>query len=129
MKNRPPFGFISVAVSLLQTACAVAAERAKDSSKSAKTSNNATSTADGYAGYARTKIFGLVGQGTKFVYVFDRSGSMSEHGGKPLRAAKAELTASLKDLDERHQFYIVFYNEESRLFQAGPVKGQLVFAT
>ena len=46
---------------------------------------------DPYAGYARTKMFGLEAQGTKFVYVFDRSGSMGEIGGKPLRDAKAEL--------------------------------------
>src|SRR4051812_20424855 len=53
--------------------------------------------------YARTKIFGLEAQGTKFAYVFDRSGSMAENHSRPLRAAKAELLASLNDLDERQQ--------------------------
>ncbi len=82
---------------------------------------------DPYAGYARTKLFGLEAQGTKFVYVFDRSGSMGEIGGKPLRDAKAELLNSLSDLDRRQQFYIVFYNEKPRLFEAG--NGRMVWAT
>ena len=61
---------------------------------------------DPSAGYARTKLFGLEAQGAKFVYVFDRSGSMGELGGKPLREAKKELLSSLNDLDQRQQFYI-----------------------
>jgi hypothetical protein len=84
---------------------------------------------DPSAGYARTKLFGLEAQGAKFVYVFDRSGSMGELGGKPLREAKKELLASLNDLDQRQQFYIVFYNEQPRLFDAGNSKGRLVWGT
>jgi Mg-chelatase subunit ChlD len=84
---------------------------------------------DRNAEYAHSKLFGLEARGTKFVYVFDRSGSMSEYHGRPLRAAKEELITSLADLDERNQFYVIFYNEEPRLFQVGPVKGRLVFAT
>ena len=84
---------------------------------------------DPSAGYARTKLFGLEAQGAKFVYVFDRSGSMGEMGGKPLREAKKELLASLNDLDQRQQFYIVFYNEEPRMFDAGNSKGRLVWGT
>ena len=38
-------------------------------------------------GYARTGVFGVSGEGHKFVYVFDRSGSMDGHGGAPLSAA------------------------------------------
>ena len=74
-------------------------------------------------GYATTKIFGIEARGTKFVYVFDRSASMSDHGGKPLRAAKAELLASLNNLDEHNQFYIIFYNEEPRMFKPARRKG------
>ncbi len=81
------------------------------------------------ASYTHTSIFGLEAQGTKFVYVFDRSGSMSDYGGKPLRAAKAELLKSLNELDEHNQFYIIFYNEEPRLFNAAGTSGRLVFAT
>jgi hypothetical protein len=48
--------------------------------------------------------------------------------GKPLRAAKAELLRSLGELDEHNQFYVIFYNEDPRLFSAGG-GGRLVFAT
>jgi hypothetical protein len=67
-------------------------------------------------GRGRTEVFGLVGEGTKFVYVFDRSGSMDGFGGRPLAAAKQELIASLRDWEEIHQFQIIFYNERPRVF-------------
>lgn len=69
-----------------------------------------------FGGQARTQVFGLQGQGTKFLYVFDRSGSMSGYGGRPLRSAQAELIASLQDLDRTHQFQIIFYNERPQVF-------------
>lgn len=56
-----------------------------------------------------TTVFGAEGKGTKFVYVFDRSGSMT---GDSLAAAKSELVKSLNDLGDLHQFAIIFYNEE-----------------
>ena len=84
---------------------------------------------DSTSGYAHTNLFGLEADGQKFVYVFDRSSSMGDLGGKPLRAAKSELLASLRDLDSRHQFYIVFYNQQPRLFDAGNANGRLVFGT
>jgi hypothetical protein len=62
-------------------------------------------------GYATTGVFGIEGQGSKFVYVFDRSGSMQGFQGRPLAAAKRELIASLSDLESVHQFQIIFYNE------------------
>ena len=49
-------------------------------------------------GKARVSLFGLVGEGYKFVYVFDRSGSMGGEGRESLRAVKAELIRSLKGL-------------------------------
>ena len=61
-------------------------------------------------GKARTSLFGVVGEGYKFVYVFDRSGSMGGSGRDSLRAIKAELPESLKNLDTVHQFQIIFYN-------------------
>ncbi len=64
----------------------------------------------------RTSIFGVEGTGTKFVYVFDRSASMADYGGRPMAAAKAELTASLDDLGSMHQFQIIFYNDRSTVF-------------
>lgn len=65
---------------------------------------------------ARTSIFGAEGTGSKFVYVFDRSASMDGYQGRPLAAAKAELIASLQDLDRVHQFQIIFYNDRPTVF-------------
>ena len=75
-----------------------------------------TQRGDGASGDISTAVFGVVGVGTRFVYVFDRSGSMDGFGGRPLRAAKAELIGSLDDLERIHQFQIIFYNERPRVF-------------
>lgn len=64
---------------------------------------------------AETSIFGIKGEGTEFIYVFDRSGSMD---GRPLRASKRALLASLDDLGDTHRFQIIFYNETPRPFVA-----------
>ena len=61
----------------------------------------------------RTQVFGAAGEGNRFVYIFDRSASMN---GSPLAAAKAELLRSLGDLESRHQFQIIFYNESPKMF-------------
>ncbi|RCS40735.1 hypothetical protein DTL42_25575 [Bremerella cremea] len=73
----------------------------------------------------KTSVFGAEGKGTKFVYVFDRSGSMN---GAPLDAAKAELLKSLNDLDKMHQFAIIFYNQEPFVFSPRGDRPRLVFA-
>lgn len=78
-------------------------------------------------GETSTSVFGALGEGRKFVYVFDRSGSMDGHGGAPLRAAKSELVNSLKDLGQTHQFQIIFYNERPRVFNPTGAPGRLVF--
>lgn len=80
-------------------------------------------------GAARTAVFGAVGEGYRFVYVFDRSGSMDGHGGAPLAAAKAELIGSLEHLGQTHQFQIIFYNDKPRVFNPSGVLGRLVFGT
>jgi hypothetical protein len=59
----------------------------------------------------KTEVFGVEGEGTRFVYVFDRSDSMNGFEGKPLRKAKAELVKSIQSLGPTHQFQIVFYND------------------
>jgi hypothetical protein len=64
----------------------------------------------------RTSVFGAEGSGSKFVYVFDRSASMDGYQGRPLAAAKSELIASLQDLEQIHQFQIIFYNERPSVF-------------
>jgi hypothetical protein len=80
-------------------------------------------------GKARTSMFGLVGEGYKFVYVMDRSGSMGGSGRASLKAVKAELTESLKTLDTVHQFQLIFYNERPVLFNPSGIEGKLAFAT
>lgn len=59
----------------------------------------------------KTTVFGIEGEGTRFVYVFDRSASMLGHGGAPLRSAKAELINSLQSIGPAHQFQVIFYND------------------
>jgi len=80
-------------------------------------------------GFVWTKLYGIEAEGAKFVYVFDRSASMSIARGKPLAAAKKELIASLAPLERVHQFYLLFYNQETRAFQPGGEAGKLIFAT
>ena len=76
----------------------------------------------------RTSVFGTSGSGNRFVYVFDRSGSMAGFGGRPLVAAKRELIASLEDLGDTSQFQIIFYNEEPHVFRVGSGRPKLVWA-
>jgi hypothetical protein len=70
----------------------------------------------GIGGQTTTGVFGVHGTGSRFVYVFDRSSSMEGYGGKPLAVAKEQLIASLEQLEEIHQFQIVFYNERTSVF-------------
>jgi hypothetical protein len=77
-------------------------------------------------GATRTRVFGVEGEGSRFVYVFDRSESMD---GAPLAAAKSELAASLASLDRIHQFYIIFFNHtEPKVFSPSGQPGKLLFA-
>jgi hypothetical protein len=41
---------------------------------------------------------------------------MDGYQGRPLRAAKSELNASLDDLERIHQFQIIFYNDQPTVF-------------
>lgn len=70
------------------------------------------------AGQTTTEVFGVSGSGSTFVYVFDRSESMSAAGSAPLRAAKTELIRSLDTLTERQQFQIIFYNDTPDVFHS-----------
>lgn len=81
-------------------------------------------------GKGRTQIFHVEGEGTRFVYVFDRSASMEGSGGiSPLEAAKAELLASIESLQPVHQFQIIFYNERPWIFNPAGDPGKLPLAT
>ncbi len=86
-----------------------------------------TGTGDGLGpGVGRTSMFGLVGEGSNFVYVFDRSESMNSvftltSEGRsvsitPLAAAKAELIQSLEHLGDSNKFQLIFYNDEPLMF-------------
>jgi len=77
--------------------------------------NNKTSTGGDY-GKVETGVFGIKGKGSRFIYVFDRSASMSGYQGRPIDAAQQQLLASLEDLKENHQFQIIFYNEYPSIF-------------
>ena len=81
----------------------------------------------GEVGTARTTVFGVEGEGNRFIYVFDRSGSMAGFDARPLRTAKAELLKSLSDLQPIHQFQIVFYNEKPRIFNPGGGRPQMMW--
>lgn len=58
---------------------------------------------------ATVTVFGAVGEGRRFVYLFDHSTSMT---GPPLAAAKQQLLASLDALTSVHQFQVIFFNHE-----------------
>lgn len=81
-------------------------------------------------GKTGTQVFGARGEGNRFVYVFDRSSSMSGFNGRPLAAAKRELVRSLKDLASGNQFQIIFYNERQAVFNPlSPNPPTMLFAT
>ena len=75
---------------------------------------------------AQVSLFGVKAEGSKFVYVLDRSGSTE---GKLLAAAKAEILASIEKIDDVHQFQLVVYNERPKMFNPAGPNGQLAFGT
>lgn len=79
------------------------------------------------SGETRVSLFGVPSEGSKFVYVFDRSASMT---GAPLAAAKRELLKSLEDIDSVHQFTVIFYNERPSVLNTNPgAPPRLLFGT
>jgi hypothetical protein len=71
---------------------------------------------------------GAGGNGSKFVYVIDRSGSMGGSAEAALRAAKQELTRSMEAIEETHQFQIVFFNQDAKAFNPAGER-RLAFGT
>ena len=53
---------------------------------------------------------------------------MEDLGGRPLRAAKRQLLESLNSLGETHQFQIIFYNDQTKVFQPEPGQSLMTFA-
>ena len=78
---------------------------------------------------AKVSLFGIEGEGYKFVYVFDRSASMDAPGHNALPSVKAELIKSLQNVDAVHQFQIIYYNEQPKIFNPTGQPGRLVFGT
>jgi hypothetical protein len=72
----------------------------------------------------RVSLFGLEAEGSKFVYVLDRSASTD---GKLLESAKAEILASIEKIDDVHQFQLVVYNERPKAFNPAGPNHQLAF--
>ena len=81
-----------------------------------------------FGGKVTTEVFGIKGTGSTFVYLFDRSASMEGLAGRPLRAAKKQLLESVDSLSESHQFQIIFYNDQTRVFQPEPGQSLMTFA-
>jgi hypothetical protein len=70
------------------------------------------------AGMAKTRFFGVVTRGTKFVYVLDRSASMTM-GADKMEIAKRELMRSLRKLPASARFQIIFYNQHPQVMRIG----------
>jgi hypothetical protein len=77
----------------------------------------------------KISMFGIEAEGSKYVFVLDRSGSMGGAGGKALAAAKKELLAAIDKLDRLQQFQIVFYNERPKVFNPTGTPGRLAFGS
>lgn len=108
--------------------------KAVTSSGAAKATTNAISATGatrrlgptgGKGGSAATAVFGTIGEGQRFVYVFDRSSSMraTNMDRDPFTAAKRELLASIANLGDIHQFGVVFYNHEQTIFGSASGSG------
>ncbi|MDA0831804.1 MAG: VWA domain-containing protein [Planctomycetota bacterium] len=61
---------------------------------------------------ASVKFFDAEGNGSRFVFVIDSSSSMAEFNA--MRMAKAQLMASLQQIQNDQEFQIIFYNTEYR---------------
>ncbi len=83
----------------------------------------------GAGGKARTSVFNIASEGHSFVYVFDRSASMSSPNNLPLNAAKGAMKGSLATLQSTHTFHVIFYNERPLDFTLPGGKRRLLFAT
>ncbi|MEL7499393.1 MAG: VWA domain-containing protein [Planctomycetota bacterium] len=67
-------------------------------------------------GEVTTEVFGVTGTGNRFVYVVDRSDSMSGFESRPILAARQQLVESLESLQPTNQFQIIFYNGTTKVF-------------
>jgi hypothetical protein len=82
----------------------------------------------------RSKFFGTVAYGDRFVYVLDKSGSMGEgrnlSRGSRFERARAELVRSIDELAEDQRFCVFLFSHETRqMFDAEWLVPQLLPAT
>lgn len=70
-----------------------------------------------------TSLFGITDAGRRFVYVLDRSGSMSDYGA--IRVAKSELMSSLERLDATQQFQVIFYSNAPVLLEPRNARSEM----
>ena len=74
------------------------------------------------------EFFGLRDDGSRYVYVLDRSESMGFHHA--LETAKAELNASLSGLATAQSFQVIFYSDKPvRMPLSGGVREPMIRAT
>lgn len=73
----------------------------------------------GGSGGKTLSMFDTEGTGKTFVFVIDRSGSMDERGGRPMRAAKSQIVQNIDRLDDFNQFNIIFYNDTFLFWRGG----------
>jgi hypothetical protein len=81
---------------------------------------------DRLAERATVRVFGAVGEGSRFVYLFDHSTSMT---GAPLAAAKRQLIDSLDALSSVHQFHVIFFNHEVQAWDLTGGQQRVPFAS
>lgn len=91
-------------------------------------SNGGSGRGVGGTGSTTASFMGLRGTGANFVYVLDRSASMEEFGGAPMRFAKSELMKSIASLSDKNQFQVVFYNESPGSLSPSTTGGKLLAA-
>jgi hypothetical protein len=91
-------------------------------------SSNLGNSGQGQGASNSATFMGLRGSGSNFVYVLDRSASMEEFDGAPMRFARSELLKSIASLAEKNQFQIVFYNESPGSLSNGASGGRLLAA-
>ena len=70
----------------------------------------------GPQGTGGASFFGLEAKGGKFVFVVDRSGSMS---GSPMEAAKSEIIRSIMSLDDNMEVCVLFYDDNFLMMDDG----------
>ena len=73
----------------------------------------------GEGGRGGGSFFGLEVEGSRFIYVVDKSGSMSGDDSGPLGRAKQELINSISELEDYMEFCVIFYSNGFEVMPGG----------